>query len=114
MRRFVSAFRSLVSLGLVFCIMGLTSYGLLADPTQEIGTLMTTLFERGQFNGAVLVARKGKIIYRNAFGKANFQTGTDFTPETPNPAKSTDTAIPDTRCWRSWWKKSPVRGLEIS
>jgi|HubBroStandDraft_1064217.scaffolds.fasta_scaffold15875_2 CubicO group peptidase (beta-lactamase class C family) len=45
---------------------------------------MSTLFERGQFNGAVLVAEKGEIIYRKAFGKANFQTGADFTPETPS------------------------------
>jgi CubicO group peptidase (beta-lactamase class C family) len=45
---------------------------------------MSTLFERGQFNGAVLVAENGEIIYRKGFGKANFQTGTDFTPETPS------------------------------
>jgi len=59
-------------------------YGLPADPGKEIGNLMSTLDNRGQFNGAVLVARQGKIIYRNAFGKANFQTDTAFTPETPS------------------------------
>src|ERR1700691_2417462 len=45
---------------------------------------MTALSARRQFNGAVLVAQEGKIIYRHAFGKANFQTGADFTPETPS------------------------------
>jgi CubicO group peptidase (beta-lactamase class C family) len=45
---------------------------------------MTALSARGQFNGAVLVAQEGKIIYRNAFGKANFETGADLTPETPS------------------------------
>lgn len=45
---------------------------------------MSTLFERGQFNGAVLVAENGETVYRKAFGKANFQTGADFTPETPS------------------------------
>jgi len=45
---------------------------------------MSSLVERGQFNGAVLVAEKGEIIYRKAFGKANFQTEADFTPETPS------------------------------
>jgi CubicO group peptidase (beta-lactamase class C family) len=45
---------------------------------------MTALAARGQFNGAVLVAQEGKIVYRNAFGKANVQTGADFTPETPS------------------------------
>jgi CubicO group peptidase (beta-lactamase class C family) len=54
------------------------------DRANEIDKLMSTLFERGQFNGAVLVAEKGEIIYRKAFGKANFQTGSDFTPETPS------------------------------
>ncbi|MFZ0820052.1 MAG: serine hydrolase [Candidatus Acidiferrales bacterium] len=45
---------------------------------------MSTLYERGQFNGVILVADQGKIIYRKAFGKANFQTGTDFTLQTPS------------------------------
>ena len=38
----------------------------------------------GQFNGAILVARWGTIVYRKAFGKANFQTGSDFATETPS------------------------------
>ena len=54
------------------------------DKSAQIGELMETLFERGQFNGAILVANEGKILYRNAFGKANFQRGVDFTPETPS------------------------------
>ncbi len=54
------------------------------DRSAEIDKLMSTLFERGQFNGTVLVAEQGEIIYRKAFGKANFQTGADFTPETPS------------------------------
>ena len=55
-----------------------------ADRATEIDQLMSTLVKRGQFNGAVLVAEKGEIIYRKAFGKANFQTEADFTPETPS------------------------------
>jgi len=55
-----------------------------AERANEIGKLMSTLHERGQFNGAILVAEQGKIVYRGAFGKANFQTGTDFTPKTPS------------------------------
>ena len=57
---------------------------LLGDRTAQIGKLMSTLNERGQFNGAVLVAKQGEIIYRKGFGKANFQTGVDFTPDTPS------------------------------
>lgn len=71
---------SFVALGFVLGAVHCAAAG--AGAGAEIGTLMTTLSARGQFNGAVLVARKGRIIYRNAFGKANFQTGADFTPET--------------------------------
>src|SRR5258708_692304 len=78
-------------LGLVFVAVlafldapGADTHALLGDRTADIDKLMSTLFERGQFNGAVLVAAKGEIIYRKAFGKANFQTGADFTSETPS------------------------------
>jgi len=56
----------------------------LGDRTPEIDRLMATLHERGQFNGAILVARQGEILYRKAFGKANFETGVDFAPDTPS------------------------------
>jgi CubicO group peptidase (beta-lactamase class C family) len=72
--------RWLAAFGLAFWTVGSAS----ASPNAGIATLMTTLSERGQFNGAILVAQEGKIIYWNAFGKANFQTGVDFTPETPS------------------------------
>lgn len=65
---------------LIWCV---GAFGLTAEPN-EIGKLMSILHERGQFNGAILVARHGKTIYRGAFGKANFQTGADFAPETPS------------------------------
>jgi CubicO group peptidase (beta-lactamase class C family) len=55
-----------------------------ADAAKEIASLMSALHERGQFNGEVLVAREGKVIYRNAFGKANFTTGAELTPDTPS------------------------------
>jgi CubicO group peptidase (beta-lactamase class C family) len=63
---------------------GMDAHALLDNRAAEIDKLMTALYERGQFNGAVLVAQQGEIIYRNAFGKANFQTGADFTPDTPS------------------------------
>lgn len=43
---------------------------------------MTTLYERGQFNGAILVAEHGDVLYRRGFGKADIKTGTAFTPDT--------------------------------
>ena len=71
----------LVSILLLWCA---TAYGLSSDKASEIDKLMRMLYQRGQFNGAILVAKQRKIIYRKAFGKANFQTGEDFTPETPS------------------------------
>ena len=72
-----------------FLLIGLllstvTAYGLTSDQNADIDKLMRTLHERGQFNGAILVAKDGKILYRNGFGEANFQTGAPFTPETPS------------------------------
>jgi len=55
-----------------------------ANKTSEIDELMSTMYQRGQFNGAILVAVHGNTIYRKGFGKSNFQTGPDFTPETPS------------------------------
>jgi CubicO group peptidase (beta-lactamase class C family) len=61
-----------------------SGYGAQVERSAEIGNLMSTLFARGQFNGAVLVAEHGHILYRQGFGEANFQTGEKFTPETPS------------------------------
>lgn len=55
-----------------------------ANKSLEIDELMSTMYQRGQFNGAILVAVHGNTIYRKGFGKSNFQTGADFTPETPS------------------------------
>jgi CubicO group peptidase (beta-lactamase class C family) len=50
----------------------------------EIENLMRQLYSRGQFNGAVLVARQGKVIYRAAFGLSDQSSGAVFRPETPS------------------------------
>ncbi len=43
---------------------------------------MTTIHDTGQFNGAVLVAENGKVIYQKGFGKANIEKQIAFTPDT--------------------------------
>jgi CubicO group peptidase (beta-lactamase class C family) len=50
----------------------------------EIDRLMTTLHERGQFDGAVLVAAGGAVVYRRAFGEADDEARVPFTPATPS------------------------------
>jgi len=58
------------------------SYPFQVNRTEGINKLMETLYKRGQYNGSILVAVKGKIIYRNGFGESNFDTHEKFTPAT--------------------------------
>lgn len=48
----------------------------------KIDSLMTALYNRGQFTRSILVARKGEIIYQKAFGLADREKSTPFTLET--------------------------------
>jgi CubicO group peptidase (beta-lactamase class C family) len=41
------------------------------NPVPKIDSLMTTYFRNEVFNGAVLVAKKGEVIYKKAFGYAD-------------------------------------------
>ena len=50
----------------------------------QIDSLMIKLYNRGQFNGSVLVAEHGDVIYKKGFGKANFKESLDYTPATPS------------------------------
>jgi CubicO group peptidase (beta-lactamase class C family) len=52
------------------------------DTAKAIDKLMQTLHERGQYNGSIIVAVNGKIIYRSGFGESNFETHKKFSPET--------------------------------
>lgn len=47
----------------------------------ELDKLMTQAHANGVFNGCVLVAEKGKVIYRKAFGYANKETKQLLKPE---------------------------------
>ncbi|MBA4054639.1 MAG: hypothetical protein C0490_08005 [Marivirga sp.] len=56
------------------------AYSQTIDTTQRIDSLMTALYDRGQFNGAIIVSAGGKPIYRSAFGET--YTKQKFTPTT--------------------------------
>jgi CubicO group peptidase (beta-lactamase class C family) len=60
----------------------MSTYAWPSDRVSEVDRLMTTLHDRGQFNGSIIVAIGGKAIYRKAFGEANFQSHRKFTPTT--------------------------------
>jgi CubicO group peptidase (beta-lactamase class C family) len=61
-------------------------WGISADAQtkgSKIDALMRSLAERGQFNGSILVAEKGQLIYEGGFGKADIKGNVVFTPNTP-------------------------------
>ena len=49
---------------------------------QKIDALMKQYYDYGQFNGSVLVAEKGKIIYEKGFGMANMEWVIPNQPDT--------------------------------
>ena len=56
---------------------------LLAQTKQEkLASIMKTYHDYNMFDGSVLVAENGKIIYKSAFGKANREWDIDNTPDT--------------------------------
>ncbi len=52
------------------------------DKASKIDELMRTFFEDGQFNGSVLVAEKGNVIYKKGFGFANMDWNIPNKPNT--------------------------------
>jgi CubicO group peptidase (beta-lactamase class C family) len=68
------------------CILVLnaqTSSNNLLDKPKRIDNFISAINKQGQFMGAVLVAEKGKVIYKKGFGFANMETKEKFTPSTP-------------------------------
>jgi CubicO group peptidase (beta-lactamase class C family) len=49
---------------------------------KKIDSFMTAVYGRDQFTGSILVARKGKVIYENAFGLADREKQIPFTTST--------------------------------
>jgi CubicO group peptidase (beta-lactamase class C family) len=50
---------------------------------KQIENLLTELVETNLFNGAILVAEEGEIVYQNAFGAADFDSGRLLTIDSP-------------------------------
>ena len=52
------------------------------DKAGQLDSLMRGFHQNGQFSGAVLVAQKGDVLYKNGFGKANVKTNAPNQPNT--------------------------------
>jgi CubicO group peptidase (beta-lactamase class C family) len=61
---------------LAFCL------GQAQDKTQQIDQLVEKYYEYGQFNGAVLVAEHGVVIFKKGYGEANKEWAIPNTPDT--------------------------------
>src|SRR5262249_14695961 len=55
-----------------------------AEAAATIDNLMRQLHERGRFNGVILVAQRGTIVYRGSFGVSDKSSGRAYTPDTPS------------------------------
>ncbi len=53
------------------------------DKARDLDALLTELYENRDFMGVVLVAEKGKVIFKKAYGYANFETQTLLASSTP-------------------------------
>ena len=49
---------------------------------EKLDELLSTYAEYGQFNGAILVAEKGEILYKKGFGLANVEWAIPNSPDT--------------------------------
>jgi CubicO group peptidase (beta-lactamase class C family) len=56
---------------------------LAANKAEKIDELMTTCYATGLYNGSVLIARDGEIIYHRVFGFADFETGEKLDMNSP-------------------------------
>ena len=76
-------FRCLFSFLLLFSFQILFSQTDVNQTAVEIGKLMDKLHQNGQFNGTVLVADKGKVLYKGAFGYGDYLTKRKLVVESP-------------------------------
>lgn len=67
---------------IIFCSCKNKKEKIYNTKTAQLDTLFTELFEQGKFNGNVLIAEKGKVIFEKSFGLANEETKQKLNLET--------------------------------
>lgn len=63
-------------------MIAFTSMAFAQDKAKQIDDLMRRYVDNGQFNGSVLVAENGKVIFKKGYGKANMEWNTPNDPDT--------------------------------
>ncbi|HLW31339.1 MAG TPA: serine hydrolase [Aequorivita sp.] len=70
------------TLVVIIAFMATISLGFSQTKTAELDALLNKYTEYGQFNGSVLVAEKGHVIYKKGFGLANMEWDIPNAPDT--------------------------------
>lgn len=73
MKRHLESLSRFVLLIVVLGLFAIPSAGFSQDKASKIDELMKIYYDYGQFNGTVLVAENGKVIYKKGFGLANME-----------------------------------------
>lgn len=69
-------------LPLVLILSASLSFGQKMAQTKRLDSLFTSLAEQNQFSGSVLIAEKGKVIYKSGKGYSNEETKASNNPQT--------------------------------
>ncbi|HRI21435.1 MAG TPA: serine hydrolase, partial [Panacibacter sp.] len=64
-----------LSLFILFVLLFTASFAQVPAGTKKLDSVLTLLHKTSRFNGTVLYAEKGKVIYKKAFGVTDFRTG---------------------------------------
>ncbi len=71
-----------IAFGAVLAAYFLASAAFAESKSERIDSLMTAYHKNGGFNGAILVAEKGEVVFRGGFGDANMEWGVPNTADT--------------------------------
>ena len=71
-----------IQVALLFLILSFTQITNAQDKTEKLGELMKSYHQFNMFDGTILVAENGKIIYKAAFGMANHEWDIPNTTDT--------------------------------
>lgn len=66
----------------IFTLLSIANFSFGQAKADKIDELMSTYAEYGKFNGSVLVAEKGEVIYKKGFGLANMEWDIPNQPDT--------------------------------
>lgn len=77
-----------LALGLALMLPGCAHHTSAGDLAARVDALVAPLVDAKQFSGAVVLTRRGQVVYARGFGLAHHAKALPFTPDTPNDGGS--------------------------